>query len=300
MSSIVIIPTNVTALVNTSQALTPQSLTANTMSVFSLPHEGITLEFLARPIHLILLQPLLTAPLLALNIYKPEEVLKHIPIRLQEYLYNPQANVILSGLVVAGLLFQVNKFLTRMSLNNWTSDRSWKVSKEIVLVTGGNSGIGKQMVEQFARKGYKVASVDISEPKGSLPANVKFFKADVTSSEAIKAAATQIRQQLGEPTVIVNNAGVGHAKEILNESEAEIRLTIGVNLLSHFLMFREFAPYLIKNNHGHIVTIASMASFMCQASNVDYASTKAGVLAFHEGIGQELRHRYNAPAVRTT
>lgn len=270
------------------------------MSVFSIPHEGITLEFLARPISHILLQPLLTAPLLALNIYKPAEILKHIPPQLQEYLFHPTANVILSGLVVAGLLFRANKFLTRMSLNNWTSDRSWKASKEIVLVTGGNSGIGKQMVEQFARKGYKVASVDISEPKGALPANVKFFKADVTNSEAIKTAANQIRQQLGEPTVIVNNAGVGHAKDILKETEAEIRLTIGVNLLSHFLMFREFAPALIKNNHGHIVTIASMASFLCQASNVDYASTKAGVLAFHEGIGQELRYRYNAPAVRTT
>lgn len=269
-------------------------------SVFSIPHEGITLEFLARPIPHLLLQPLLTAPLLALNIYKPEELVKHIPPQIQQYLFHPTANVILSGLVVAGLLFRINNFLSRMSLNNWTSDRSWNKSKEIVLVTGGNSGIGKKMVEQFSAKGYKVASVDISEPKGALPANVKFFKADVTNSEAIKSAAEKIRKELGEPTVLVNNAGVGHAKDILKETEAEIRLTIGVNLLSHFLMFREFAPAMIKKNHGHIVTVASMASFMCQASNVDYACTKAGVLAFHEGIGQELRFRYNAPAVRTT
>ena len=269
-------------------------------SALTLPHEGVTLEYLCRPISVLLLQPLLTAPLLALNVYKPSEVLKHIPPRILEYLLHPSAYTWLRNIVIAGFVFKMNQYLTRKSLNNWVTDRSWNKYKEIVLITGGNSGLGKAMVDKFAAAGYKVACVDISQPQTKLPANVKFFKADVTNSDAIKAAAAEIREQMGEPTVLVNNAGVGHAKDVLRQTEAEIKLTIGVNLLSHFLMFREFAPDMIKSNHGHIVTIASMASFLCQASNVDYACTKAAVLAFHEGIGQELAHRYKAPAVRTT
>lgn len=269
-------------------------------SLFSLPHEGITQEFLARPIPHILLQPLLTGSFLLLNVLKPEQILAHVPPHLLEYITSPTTTKVLAGLFAAGLLYRANKALSHAALNNWTTDKTWDPPKEIVLVTGGNSGIGKSMVEKFAAKGYSVASVDISEPKGSLPPRVKFYKADVTSSEAIRAAADKIRKELGHPTVLINNAGVGHAKDMLKESEQEIRLTFGVNILAHFLMVREFLPAMIERDHGHVVTIASMASFLCQASNIDYSCTKAAALAFHEGIAQELKCRYEAKKVRTT
>src|ERR1700712_2102913 len=65
-------------------------------------------------------------------------------------------------------------------------------------------------------------------------------------------------------------------------------------------MVREFMPAMAKKNHGHIVTIASMASYVVHAQNVDYCCTKASAVAFHEGLSSELRARYNAPNVRTT
>jgi short-subunit dehydrogenase len=110
----------------------------------------------------------------------------------------------------------------------------------------------------------------------------------------------QIRKSHGSPTVLVNNAGMGRGDLMLEEDEALIKRTLEVNLLSHFLMIREFLPDIIKANHGHVVTIASMSSFVVPAQMVDYAVTKAGVLAFHEGLASELKHRYNAPKVRTT
>lgn len=57
---------------------------------------------------------------------------------------------------------------------------------------------------------------------------------------------------------------------------------------------------MIAANHGHVVTVASMVSFMTQASNVDYACTKAAALALHEGLGQEIRFLYKANGVHTT
>lgn len=99
--------------------------------------------------------------------------------------------------------------------------------------------------------------------------------------------------------MLVNNAGVGHADTILDEPEAKIRQTFEVNTISHFLMVREFLPSMVKQNHGHVITIASMASFVAQGEMVDYCCSKASALAFHEGLGQELRFWYEAPKVRT-
>ena len=133
----------------------------------------------------------------------------------------------------------------------------------------------------------------------TLASNVFYFVADVTSSTSIKEAAAEIRTKLGDPTVVINNAGVGAGGAILTESEANIRRTFDVNIISHFLMIKEFAPSMIKSNHGHIVTIASMSSFIGLGGMVDYCCTKSSAVAFHEGLAQELKHWHNAKKVRT-
>lgn len=106
--------------------------------------------------------------------------------------------------------------------------------------------------------------------------------------------------QQGEPTVLINNAGISSATPLLQVPEGVVRKTFDVNIISHFLLVKEFLPAMVNQNHGHIVTVASMASFMTQASSVDYACTKAATLALHEGLNQELKILYNAPSVRTT
>jgi all-trans-retinol dehydrogenase (NAD+) len=99
---------------------------------------------------------------------------------------------------------------------------------------------------------------------------------------------------------LINNAGIGSAATILEGSEDFIRKTFEVNTISHFLTVREFLPAMIKKNHGHVVTVASMASFLVHAGNVDYSCSKASALAFHEGLASELKSRYKAPDIRTT
>ena len=85
---------------------------------------------------------------------------------------------------------------------------------------------------------------------------------------------------------------------LLDKSEDQVRKTFDVNIIAHFLLVKEFLPAMIDRNHGHVVTIASMASFITGVGNVDYACTKAAALSFHEGLTQELRHQYKAPGVR--
>lgn len=133
----------------------------------------------------------------------------------------------------------------------------------------------------------------------SAASNVSFYKADISNSANIKEVAEQIRANHGDPTVIVNNAGVGYDGTILEEPESKIRTTFEVNTMSHFWMVKEFLPSMIKKNHGHVITIASMASFVALGEMADYCGSKASAMAFHESLTQELRHWYNAPKVRT-
>ncbi|KAL2871278.1 hydroxysteroid 17-beta dehydrogenase 11 [Aspergillus lucknowensis] len=203
--------------------------------------------------------------------------------------------------LVALILFRrVNRALTNYSLNNWSRSREWDNKNELVLITGGCSGIGKQIAVGLARKGVRVVVLDIQEPVFTLGENIAFYRADVTSSESIRAVAKKIRTTHGDPTVLLNNAGVGNEGTILGKSEARIRQTFEINTISHFLLVQEFLPAMVTQNHGHIVTIASMASFVSLGEMVDYSCSKASALAFHEGLSQELSMWYNAPSVRTS
>jgi short-subunit dehydrogenase len=139
----------------------------------------------------------------------------------------------------------------------------------------------------------------IAETHTPTAPNVFFHNVDITWPAAIHEAATQVRREHGEPTILINNAGVGFMGTIIEEAESNVRRTLEVNTLSHFWMVKEFLPAMIKNDHGHIITIASMASFAALNGMANYASSKAAALAFHESLTQEIRHSYGAKRVRT-
>lgn len=117
-----------------------------------------------------------------------------------------------------------------------------------------------------------------------------FYQVDLAKPESIKSIASKLRPEHGDPTVLINNAGIEFNKPILGLSESQIRRTIDVNILAHFLLVQEFLPTMVSRNHGHVVSVASLASFTTSAINVDYACMKFAALAFYEGLGQELRH----------
>ncbi|KAF4630641.1 hypothetical protein G7Y89_g7499 [Cudoniella acicularis] len=185
--------------------------------------------------------------------------------------------------------------------NNWKLDGEWGKEKEVVLITGGASGIGELMARGFAKEnGVVVVVFDLKEPVEPFPPNIHYHHCDVTSSSSISLAAAAIRKEHGDPTVLINNAGVAACRTILDESEEMIRKTLEVNVVAHFLMVKEFLPKMIEKNHGHVVEIASLGSFVTVAQLVDYCCTKAATMAFHEGLSAELKARYKAPHVRTT
>ncbi|GAA5851472.1 hypothetical protein JCM9279_001079 [Rhodotorula babjevae] len=210
----------------------------------------------------------------------------------------------LSLLLAFVALKTVHRTLNRLARNNgWKADPPvWSFDKgygDVVLITGGSTGIGKEMVEILARKTNKIAVIDLAPPTYDAH-GVKFYKADITDPAAIAEVAKQIRKDLGEPTVLVNNAGIARGKTILDTKPEEFLLTYKVNVLGAHNILREFLPYIIKKNHGHIMTTASSASYAAIPQLSEYSCSKAAVLALHETLAGELKHRYNAPRVRTS
>lgn len=152
-----------------------------------------------------------------------------------------------------------------------------------MVVTAGSLGFGELIVRQFTKWSFKVVALDVRPPATPFPANAYFYEADVTDPDVVRRVAEQIMKEAGNPTVLINNAGVATGMAILDEPVDSIRRTFEVNIIAHFALVKEFLPYMIEKNHGHIVTMASVASFVTIASNVDYSCTKAAALAFNEG-----------------
>jgi all-trans-retinol dehydrogenase (NAD+) len=109
-----------------------------------------------------------------------------------------------------------------------------------------------------------------------------------------------VHDSLGPPTVLINNAGIAHAHTILEATPQYLRKLFDINVISHYYLIQEFLPGMIQRKKGHIVTLASLASFATPPGLVDYAASKAAVLSLHEGLHAELKHRYNAPFIKLT
>jgi all-trans-retinol dehydrogenase (NAD+) len=131
-------------------------------------------------------------------------------------------------------------------------------------------------------------------------AHVKYFECDITDPEAVYAVAEQVKATLGAPSILINNAGILSSHTILNTPDKYLRKIFDVNVLSNWYTTKTFLPAMIAANKGHIVTVASSASYISVAGLADYTASKAAILSFHEGLSQELRQHYNAPNVLTT
>ncbi|KAH6643589.1 hypothetical protein C7974DRAFT_324423 [Boeremia exigua] len=259
-------------------------------SEWSLSREGITGDTIGRLLKLTALNPLITLPLFLAGKYTLDggrvasdhaTLWKH-----------------LKTLLVLGLADRVSGWLDAAVSNNWTND-TYVWNREIVVVTGGSDGIGKIVVSLLAEKGIKVAVLDVQELTYEAPPSVTFFRCDLSSPSSIASAAEQIRSTIGNPTILINNAGVARGKTILDTTEADLNLTFKVNTFAHYYLAQQFLPHMVALNHGMIVTVASLAGYVVAPSMVDYAASKSAAIAFHEGLAAELVTHYAAPGVRS-
>lgn len=165
-----------------------------------------------------------------------------------------------------------------------------------VLVTGGASGIGEATCRLFAAEGASVTVVDrddagahrVAESVGGRAAVV-----DVRDAEAVAQAVRDAAEAMGGLTDLVNNAGTGMAKPLLDYTDKEWSLLIGVNLTGTFNAVRAAAPILLAAGGGSIVNNASLTGIRPTRGEGPYSAAKAGVLNLTQTAAVEL-----APTVR--
>ncbi|KAF2747152.1 dehydrogenase/reductase SDR family member 8 precursor [Sporormia fimetaria CBS 119925] len=265
-------------------------------SEYSLAREGVTLDTIGRALKHTVLNPVLTIPLLLAARYTQQGgqlAAQHAP-----------AFKYLKAAVALGVLQRLGLWLDDAVTNNFEND-TYDWNKEVVVVTGGSDGIGKIVVQLLAERGIKVAVLDVQELTYDgmdtvfAPPSVRYFNVDLASRDSIIEACDAVKAAFGNPTILINNAGCARGKNLLDSTEKDIRLTFNVNTLSHYFLAQQFLPSMIKNNHGMIVTVASFAAYLTTPNMIDYASSKAAALAFHEGISAEVATVLKAPKIRT-
>lgn len=165
-----------------------------------------------------------------------------------------------------------------------------------VIVTGGGSGIGEATCRLLAADGAAITVLDrdataaarVAEAVGGRPEAV-----DVRDPGAMTAAVRAAAEHMGGLTDLVNNAGVGTAKALLDYTDKEWALLIGVNLTGTFNGIRAAGPFMVEAGGGSIVNNASLTAIRPTRGEGPYSAAKAGVLALTQTAALEL-----APTVR--
>lgn len=158
------------------------------------------------------------------------------------------------------------------------------------LVTGGGSGIGEATCHLLAAEGAVVTVLDRDEDAaGRVAAAVggRAVAADVGDSEAVHRAVTDSALAMGGLTIVVNNAGVGMAKTLVDYTDKEWSLLIGVNLTGTFNMIRAAAPVIGESGGGAIVNNTSLTGLRPTRGEGPYSAAKAGVINLTQVMAKE-------------
>jgi 3-oxoacyl-[acyl-carrier protein] reductase len=158
-----------------------------------------------------------------------------------------------------------------------------------VLVTGGNRGIGHAIAAEFVAAGHRVAVTSRSGTGG--PEGALTVQADVTDAASVDAAFTQIEAELGPVEVVVANAGVTKDMLLLRMTEDDFTSVVDTNLTGTFRVVKRASKGMMKARFGRVVLISSVVGMLGSAGQINYASSKAGLIGFARSVTRELGSR---------
>tara|TARA_B100001123_G_scaffold406574_1_gene497982 strand:- start:1198 stop:1944 length:747 start_codon:yes stop_codon:yes gene_type:complete len=165
------------------------------------------------------------------------------------------------------------------------------------LITGGAQGFGFDIAKKFLNSGANVIIWDIDEKelqnatKKINNSKLSYNVVDVTNFEKINQTVLEINKKTNID-ILINNAGItGPTSELWNYSIKDWNKVIEINLYGTFNCCKSIVPYMIKNNYGRIVNIASVAGKDGNANASAYSSSKAAVLALTKTLGKELAEK---------
>lgn len=167
---------------------------------------------------------------------------------------------------------------------------------ETILITGAGHGIGRSTAYEFAKRKSRLVLWDINKHGveetaaecRKLGATVHVSVVDCSNREDIYNSVKQVKKEVGDVTILVNNAGVVYPADLLSTKDEEITKTFEVNILGHFWITKALLPSMMKRNHGHIVTVASVCGHGVIPYLIPYCSSKFAAVGFHRALTLEL------------
>ncbi|XP_076669935.1 estradiol 17-beta-dehydrogenase 11 [Andrena cerasifolii] len=203
--------------------------------------------------------------------------------------------------------------------------RGKSVKGEVALITGGAGGVGSMIATKLAKLGAHVVIWDVNKPGKSrlilkprrnygeffCECNLSgmeevvgkiredggkcwSYYCDISSKDDVYRTAKAVEIEVGSVTILINNAGYVYGRTLMELPDDEIERTYRVNILSHYWLTKAFMGDMMKNNHGHIVTVASVAGLLGTYNCTDYSGTKFAAVGYHESLFTELRtHGYD-------
>lgn len=169
------------------------------------------------------------------------------------------------------------------------------MTQRTAIVTGAARGIGAAVAKRLAADGMKVAVLDLDE--AACAATVEAIKTadgdalavgcDVADEESVKAAVARVADELGAPTVLVNNAGILRDNLLFKMSADDWDMVMNVHLRGSFLMSRECQAHMTKEGFGRIVNLSS-SSALGNRGQANYSAAKAGLQGFTKTLAIEL------------
>jgi 3-oxoacyl-[acyl-carrier protein] reductase len=167
--------------------------------------------------------------------------------------------------------------------------------QRIAIVTGAARGIGAGVAKRLAADGMAIAVLDLNEADGATTvaeiekAGGKAIAvgADVSNAEQVQAAVDKVVAELGEPTVLVNNAGVTRDNLIFKMSENDWDTVMNVHLRGAFLMTKATQKYMVAAKWGRIINLSSLSA-TGNRGQVNYSAAKAGLQGLTKTLAIEL------------
>jgi len=161
-------------------------------------------------------------------------------------------------------------------------------SGRVVLVSGGNRGIGRSIAGAFQEAGDRVA---VTSRRGAPVDDLVSVRCDVTDAKSVDQAVAQVEAELGAVEVLVANAGINDDKLLLQMDEASFSSVLDTNLVGTFRLVRRALPKMLRARRGRIILVSSVVAFSGSAGQVNYASSKAGLVGFARSLAREIGSR---------
>ncbi len=166
----------------------------------------------------------------------------------------------------------------------------------VTVITGGAQGIGRTIAGFLAEKGSDIALFDIIDGSDTCREIVaqgrtcRFYHVDVTDTQMVKNAVDQVVKDFGKIDNLVNNAGITRDNLLLRMKEEDWDVVINVNLKSVFNCTKAVVKHMLRTGGG-IVNISSVVGLMGNAGQVNYSSSKAGMIGFTKSVAKEYAER---------